>query len=450
MAFGTLSAATIKVSSLAALQKAVDKAKAGDNIVLADGTYATTAPIIITRQGTAAKPITVAAATVGGVTITGKSGFSVDSPARYVTVKGFVFKHAADSTTRIQYGASHCRFTRNVFELTGVGSYLIVAGDHAEIDFNTFQNKSTEGRMILVEGPGGEPMAQHTWIHHNYFTNFQNSGRNNSSAIQFGRSWSSLTPAYGIVEYNLFVDCRGENENISHKASNCVYRYNTFGPGSTELSLRHGNHTKVYGNFFFNTEGIRIFGDDHRIYSNYFEGNSRAIHLGNGGAEVADGADLKSHDRPDRCEIVYNTLVNNKQNFFMAGRKDGLGATHTTIANNIIQGGGQAAEFNGPAANTTWKGNIIWNTAGTGAIPAGGYKAANPQLFKNASSAIFHLQAGSPAIDAGEGTFPYVQLDMDGQKRSNKPDVGADEFSSARMLNMPLTVADVGPAANPR
>jgi poly(beta-D-mannuronate) lyase len=302
--------------------------------------------------------------------------------------------------------------------------------------------------MLLIEGPGGAPMAQNTWIHHNYFYNFENSGFNNSSAIQFGRSWSSLTPAHGLIEYNLFIDSRGENESVSHKASNCIYRYNTFGSGSTELSLRHGNHTEVYGNFFLNTDGLRVFGDDHRIYSNYFEGNNRAIHLGNGRAEVADGADVKTHDRPDRCEIVYNTLVNNIQNFYMGGRKDGLGATHTTIANNIIQGGGQVAQIRGPNTNATWEGNIVWKTSATGDIPEKGYQSVNPLLSENGSSP-YHIQAGSPMIDSGTGAYSYVKLDMDGQTRSVNRDRGADELSSTPIINRPFTVADVGPRAHP-
>jgi poly(beta-D-mannuronate) lyase len=442
----TLSAAEISVSSIPELRVAINKANPGDNIVLANGSYINSSIIKITCKGTASKPITISAASISGVTITGSSGFSVDSLARYIIIKGFVFKNKADTANIIQWGASHCRITRNVFELTGTGSYLIVRGNDAEVDYNTFQNKSTEGRMILVEGPGGEPMAERTWIHHNYFYNFKNSGFNNSSAIQFGRSWSSMAPSYGLVEYNLFIDCRGENENITHKASNGVYRYNTFGPGCTELSLRHGNHSEVYANFFLNTDGLRIFGDDHRIYSNYFEGNSIAIHIGNGGAEVADGAALTSHDRPDRCQIVHNTLINNKENFYMAKRTNGLGSTDLIIANNIIQGGGSAANINGPNFNTIWKENIVWKVATTN-IPSSGYKSVNPLFAKN-GAATYHIQKGSPAINAGVGTYAYVKLDMDAQTRSESKDKGADEFSLNTFINRPLTRQDVGHEAN--
>lgn len=435
---------SIKVSSLEALQNAVNNAKGGDNIILANGSYETTSPITITSQGTESKPVTIAAEHVGGVTITGASGFSIMRPACHVTVKGFVFNHEADSSARIQHGATHCRFTKNVFELTGdIGPYLRVAGNNAEIDYNTFRNKAMEGRMLLVEGPGGEPMAQNVWVHHNLFKNFEDTGRNNSSAIQFGRSWSSLTPAHGLIENNLFLNSHRENENVGHKASNCVIRYNTFDVGSSELSLRHGNHNEVYGNFFFDTEGVRIFGDDHRIYSNYLEGNSRGIHLRNGRAEVAEGAVLTTHGRPDRNEIVYNTLIDNQQNFYMGGGRDGgLGATHTTIANNIIQGGGPSVDFNGPNSSASWEGNIVWNTGGLGEIPGEGYRSVDPVLSKKDS--VYHIQEESPAVDSSTGSYRYVETDMDGQKRVEKLEVGADETSIEPKAHHPLTMDDIG------
>jgi len=39
----------------------------------------------------------------------------------------------------------------------------------------------------------------------------------------------------------------------------------------------------------------------------------------------------------------------------------------------------------------------------------------------------YHLQAGSPAIDAGSGTAAPDD-DFDGDTRDNNPDIGADEF----------------------
>jgi poly(beta-D-mannuronate) lyase len=342
-------------------------------------------------------------------------------------------------------GTTHCRISRNLFELTGTGAYLGVSGDDNEIDHNTFQNKTTEGQMITIQGPGGSGMAQRTWIHHNYFLNFSATGLNNCSSIQIGLSGRSMSAANSLVEYNLFSHTRGENENICNKSGANTYRYNTIRDNCSELSLRHGNGCRVYGNYFYGSDGLRFFGDDHRIFSNYFEGNPRAINIGNGDAVVPPGA-LTSHDRPDRVWVMFNTLVNNTENVIMSGRTNGLGATDLVFANNIIQGGGAALSLGGPVTNPRWEGNIIWNTSGAGSLPASGYRSVNPLLAPDAKG-ISHLQSGSPAIDVSAGSYPDVTVDMDGQPRNGSKDTGADEYSAAPAVARPLTTADVGPSA---
>ena len=58
--------------------------------------------------------------------------------------------------------------------------------------------------------------------------------------------------------------------------------------------------------------------------------------------------------------ITFNTLVNNARNYFMSGRTNGLGATNTVFAQNIVQGGGEAAGLSGPYTGGVWSGNLIW------------------------------------------------------------------------------------------
>src|ERR1043165_1766305 len=87
----TLSAATITVTSLSALQTAINNAAAGDVIILANGVYTANADITVNKQGTAAQPITIQAATIGGAEITGSNGFNIVSPAKYIIIKGFKF-----------------------------------------------------------------------------------------------------------------------------------------------------------------------------------------------------------------------------------------------------------------------------------------------------------------------------------------------------------------------
>lgn len=378
-----LLAENIVVTSLADLQVAIGNAKPGDVIQLKNGVYTTTEDIVIKSAGSKSQPITISAQQPGGVEITGSGGFNLVSPAAYVVITGFNFTHAA-SKARMGGGTSFCHWTRNTFETPGTGDYLQIAGSDHEVSFNTFKNKDSLGKFIAVKGTGSQ-IAERLWIHHNYFNGQKNmGGRNGAEALQFGLSGFSLSSSNSIVEFNLFENCDGENELISVKASRVTVRFNTIRNCPAQFTLRHGNFNQVYGNYFTNTPGLRIFGDDHLIHNNRFENCSIGINIGNGGAEVADGAPLTSHDRPDRVLIVCNTLVNNKANIIQTARDKGLGSIDITIANNIVVGGGPAASIVGPAVNHKWEGNIIFNTNGPGDMPAGSYKTIDPKQVKDA------------------------------------------------------------------
>lgn len=438
---GQISAATINVSSLSALQTAINNASPGDIIILANGVYAASTAITISRQGTAAQPITIEAQTIAGAEITGTAGINLASPAAYIVIQGFKFTFSASQATMAS-GTSFCRWTHNLFQCPGTGEYLLLNGNDQQVDYNTFQNKNALGRFIAVRGTGSQ-IAQRLWIHHNYFFSFLPQTGNGAETLQFGLSGYSLSSSNSIVEYNVFEQCAGENELISVKASAVTLRYNTIRDCPAQFTLRHGNRNLVYGNYFINTPGLRIFGDDHKIYSNHFENCNPAINVGNGDGEVADGAPLTSHDRPDRVLIAFNTLVNNTSNITQGARTGGLGATYITVVNNIIQGGGPAATLSGPYASPVWQGNILFNTNGNGDMPSGGYTTIDPKLARDATG-TFHLQPGSPAINTATGAWPVVTTDMDGQTRTAPLDVGADEVSANPVTATILTAAQVG------
>ncbi len=341
----------------------------------------------------------------------------------------------------------NCRITRNVFQLTGDGRYLLVSGDDCEVDHNTFQNKSTPGQMFSIHGPGSSGMAQRTWVHHNLFQNFTSIGGNGGETLQIGLSGRSLTNAHTLVENNLFVMCNGENELISNKSSANIFRYNTIRDSTSgELTLRHGNNCTVHSNFFLNSAGLRFFGDDHKIYSNYFENCDPAIQIGNGGTNIPPG-ELTGHDRPDRVRVSFNILINNDRSAIMPGRTNGLGATDLVFSNNIIQSNtGTILTLSGPAPNAIFEGNIVFGSAPNDDMPTSGARRINPLLARDAFGS-FKLQSNSPAINSSIGSYPEVTIDLDGQVRSGTRDVGADEFSTVPVLRRPLTTADVGPNA---
>jgi poly(beta-D-mannuronate) lyase len=372
--------ATYHVDSIASLQAHMAQARPGDLILLKNGTYTTTGPITVSAIGVDGSPVRIAAETVGGVTLAGAGGFDVAGGAAYVEIDGFVFRHRS-GTAQVRSGASHIRFVHNVFECAGDGAYLTIAGDDTDVDSNEFRNKNTLGNMIDVRGAATQ-IAQRIRIRRNYFHDFTSPGpgTNGAETIRFGLSGLSMSKGLGVIEENLFVRCVGENELISIKSGSNEIRNNTLldSPGA-QLTLRHGNENIVRGNYLRGTDGIRIFGDRNRVSENYLDGNSGGIQIGNGDGEVADGAALTSHDRPDDGYITANVLVNNTRNIFMTGRDKGLGAMRTTIAHNVIQGGGPAAEIDGPFPGAIWRDNTVWQTA-AGAIPADGLVEKKPIL----------------------------------------------------------------------
>jgi poly(beta-D-mannuronate) lyase len=401
-------AGDIKVNSIDALQKAINSAKPGDVIILANGSYTATDAINVDRKGTLKQPIIICAETNGKAEISGNAGFDLVSGAAYVTIKGFKFTHKAKKA-KTEGGSRFCRWTQNIFENAGEGEDLTIAGSDHEIDHNTFQNKNAMGRMLAIRGTGKQ-IAERLSIHHNYFKNYTDQGgKNGAETLQFGLSGFSLSTSNSVVEYNLFENCAGENELVSVKASGVTLRYNTVRDCPAQFTLRHGNKCLVYGNYFINTPGLRIFGDDHIIVGNYFENCKPAITIGNGDGEVADGAQLTAHDRPDRILIANNTLVNDEQNYVMTQRANGMGATAVTFVNNIIQGGGPAATITGAYPGAKWQGNLLFNVKDAGQIPIDGYTMAGPKLTKDKSGYFV------PGAAKDKLYFPFVKVDNQGR-----------------------------------
>jgi hypothetical protein len=456
---GLASATTYNVGSLSDLSAKISSAVAGDTIILSNGVYAASSTITVNRNGTAANPILICAQTIGGAEITGSGGgISMSGSASYIIVQGFKLTHS--SGIGIPHGASHIQYTRNIVQLTIPAtndvSYFNISADDVTIDHNELRNKSTLGEMLDISGSGSQ-VARRLWVHHNYFHDFTSPGGNGAETIRWGLSGLSLSTGNGLCEYNLFVRCKGENEMISNKSSGNTYRFNTMlDCVGGEISQRHGNDCYYYGNYLRNNQGMRIYGDRHRIFSNYFESNSIGVNMGNGDGDVYNGAALTAHDRPDDNVVVYNTFVNNSTHYEMGGRTGGLGSSNSVVANNVFQGGGNIASISSSAPYTgSWSNNIIWQVGSTGNMPSSGYRNVNPLLVKDSSGA-YHIQSGSPAINTGVpaadfygtvSTFSYITNDMDGQPRDASKDVGADEFSAAPILAHLLSTNEVGPLA---
>ncbi|MFC9243793.1 chondroitinase-B domain-containing protein [Streptomyces sp. NPDC057136] len=447
-------AAAAPVGSLADLQKAIDRAVPGDQIVLANGTYTVPSGGAISvsgKHGTADAPITIVAESRGGVVLRGERGF-VFSNASNITVRDFAFRQS--TSLEIPAGCTRIRLTRNDFGFTDVGSgfdWVVVRGDDVKIDRNRFHDKTTEGIFLVVDGPGATAMAQRLSIFRNHFSDHSFAGGNGGESIRLGFSGRALSSANAVVEHNLFERCDGDPEAISVKSSDNTIRYNTIRDSRGGIVLRHGNHSRVEGNYLIDgVNGVRVYGNDHLVVNNYLGGLSdRALVIGSGTTRDHHAGETteerRGNDACDRAVIVHNTLVGNVKT--LSGETRDYEPRSVVIADNLLVGSAGSLVAMGKTTGFTWQSNILWGAATNGNIPAGGYRRVDP-LLRQESDGIFRLSSGSPAINAATLGSPSVADDIDGHPRGSTRDVGADEYASVAPVRRPLTAADVGPNAS--
>lgn len=443
----------VDVSTSSQLTSAFTGALPGDRIVLADGTYSIGK--LSAKHGTATSAITVVAANRGSAVINAGQLEVLDSS--YVTFEGLRWTNS--STLKIT-SSNNVRLTRNHFRLAESSSlkWVLIQGansHHNRIDHNLFEEKHQLGNFITIDGSATQ-QSQHDLIDHNHFRNIGPRATNEMEAIRVGWSAISQSSGFTVVEHNLFENCDGDPEIISVKSNDNTVRYNTFVTSQGTLSHRHGNRGQLYGNFFLGggkagTGGIRVYGQDHKIFNNYFQGLTgtgfdAALQLD--GGDVDTSGALSAHWRVYRATVVHNTFVDNVSNIEI-GANYNLAPVDSVIADNLITGaqGKLVNELKTPV-NLTYAGNVAWPT-GTASVgvspPASAIRVADPLLASD--GLLYHIGSGSPAVDAVSGTYAFVTDDLDGQPRTGIPDVGADERSAAAVLRFPLTPAQVGPNA---
>ena len=358
---------TVNVSSSSALTTALSNAQAGDHIILANGTYSIGK--VTSKNGTEAHPIVVKAANRLGVTIS--SGQLETATCSYLIFEGMNW--TTNSTIKLT-SSHHVRLTRNHFRLTESSSlkWIIIQGagsHHNRIDHSLFEEKHQLGNFITIDGDAANS-SQYDWIDHNHFRNCGPRADNEMEAIRVGWSQISMSSGYSLLEYNLFENCDGDPEIVSVKTCDNTVRYNTFLTSAGVLSSRHGNRNSFYGNFFLGqgkagTGGIRIYGQDHKIYNNYFEGLTGSGYdapLSIDGGDVDQSGALSSHWRVYRAQVAFNTFVNNTYGIEI-GKNYSLAPVDCRLANNVVVGSTNQlfTEFRTPV-NMTYEGNIAYPT----------------------------------------------------------------------------------------
>jgi poly(beta-D-mannuronate) lyase len=428
-----------RVSTLGDITSALSKVRPGDTLTMTNGIW-TNANIMFVGYGTASAPILLRAESYGGVVLTGTSMLSISG--KNLVVDGLLFRngHSMAGTAVVQFRGTNgesdsCRLTNSTIqEYNPTDSsidykWISLYGTHNRVDHCYLRGKNHQGTTLVVWVDSTKP--NYHQIDHNYFAFRPVFPVNGAETIRVGTSDVSMFNSYSIVEYNYFEECNGEIEIISSKSCGNIYRYNTFVSCQGTLTLRHGNRCTVEGNFFFgnhklNSGGIRIIGEDHKVFNNYvsgMDGSSLKSAL-----TLMDGvvnSPLNEYFQVKRAVVVFNTFVDNKYTMNLGGKGTGttLPPDSCIIANNVVVAtSSPIITLSDNPTNLTWQGNIMYGASLGILQPSGIITSLDPKLSITADG-LWRPGALSPVINAAVGSFPFVTSDMDGQLRDAAPDV---------------------------
>lgn len=445
--FLCLAQTQFNVSSQAEFDNAHDNASNGDMILWESGTYADVF-MEISKEG-----IIVTAETPGNVIFNGSSRVEIEGDNVTLSQLQFIGGDIEDQQEHvIRVNADNVLCTQLNISEYQCYKYLNVSGDsqRATISYCHFENRpNLIDQNILSIRVGSDP-GYHK-VQYCSFKDFEGAGSGDAGveAIRIGVSAEAMLNSRSTVEYCYFTNCNGDDEIISSKASQNVYRYNTFdGNPESELVLRHGNQAIVYGNFFLNgMGGVRVReGSDHFIYNNLFQGlDTRAIFLQN-----------ESSDPVSDVNIYFNTFVNSGE-IDLGGDGNPNPPTDVVFANNIFALPVDDL-FAEPTGNETWIQNFTQGSLGIDSY--NGLIGTDPLLETN-SLGFYQIGGSSPAIDASLAGFPEV-IDFDGVDfddeilldimKQDRPsttaakDMGCFEYSAETEIQPFVTLDNTGPS----
>lgn len=441
----------------------------GDTVVWADGEYTDEEISLNGISGLPKQPITLQAATPGGVKLLGES--QIRTNGKWLVIEGFHFvggKGKVNAYNPIQFrgsgdvGAEHVRLTNcaftNLNNNENTAKWVQIYGRFNRVDHCHFSGKPNKGALLTVElsGLASDQTAEHT-IEWNYFADVAANDGSDNETVRLGYSGDQAKPATCTVQYNLFERCDGEHEIVSNKSSHNTYRANTFRRCNGSLVLRHGHHATVSGNYFLgdgaaDAGGIRINDSHHKIFNNYMQDLTgltwnAAISI-EGGNKKSNG-NSSGYQTVDEVIIVHNTIVNCAKGILLYD-KHGKRAPRGIVANNLvvaINDDQKLIDARLSADKLMWQSNLFFGF--NGSPEQAGIKdqlCVDPKLTK--ANGRYRVAANSPAIDAASDGFDDVKNDIRLQPRpESAKDIGADEFTDGSTNvepSLPLTVAAVG------
>lgn len=367
---------TITVSSATELLKQVRAAKPGDEVLIANGVYRD-AQLVIDAQGTAQKPIRIAAQTPGRVVLSGASNLRIGG--RHLVIAGLVFRDGAAPTKEVisfrkdsRTVASNVRLTEVVIDHFNRPDrreediWVAIYGQDNRVDHSWFAGKGNQGVTLAVIRPKGVPDENRARIDHNYFGPRPPLGSNGGETIRIGTSEESLSDSKTVIDRNLFDRCDGEVEIISIKSGHNIIRENTILQSQGSIVLRHGNGNLVSRNIILgrgkaSTGGIRVINRDQIVRDNYIEGNrgtdfTSAIAVMNG----VPNSSINRYHQVQNALIEHNSIIDPARLVFGAGNDAERSAPPITsrFVDNLIASAKDPFRTEGDVSGIVLSGNV--------------------------------------------------------------------------------------------
>jgi poly(beta-D-mannuronate) lyase len=452
------------VATASQFTTALAASQPGDTITLTNRVWQNV-DLLFKKNGAAANPITLRAQSPGGVIISGDSRLRI--AGNWLVVDGLRFQNGTSTSTTIEFRESSSSLATNcavrntaIVDNNKPGDttdtkWVSLYGLSNRVEYCYFKGKTNSGTTLVVWLASGQTNFSNCHIiRRNYFGPRPNLGVNGGETIRVGDSSTSFTSSRTLVEENLFYKCNGETEIISSKSLDNTYRYNTFDSCEGALTLRHGNSCTVEGNWFLGrglplTGGVRVIGEDHRVYNNYFAdlmgtGYRSALTFMMG---VPDSA-LNEYFQVKRATVAFNTFINCQVSILIGLVGSTVNSTlpplDCVIANNIVHSAyAPLIQQSTTPVNMTWDGNIMFG-ASLGIAGNSGITVTDPKLTL-LPDGFWRPATNSPALGTAVGSYAFLTNDFDGQLRPAAKDVGCDQFSAAPVVRRPLGPTDVGP-----
>ncbi|MDD2526927.1 MAG: cadherin domain-containing protein, partial [Lentimicrobiaceae bacterium] len=269
--------------------------------------------------------------------------------------------------------------------------------------FNNSNQTYSSGDGIQLDGTYDGFHIHHTTID-------RTNGAGNKYSLILNSAPGLSDNAFGIIEYCTFINGSNVAEAVLiERGKGIITRYNTF----------KGN-----------TGGLRLGGaytSDNIIHNNVFYNCTKGIGIGYSYPSVG----------PCNGTKVYNNVFYHVTNYHIWVDK-----TNVVARNNIHYRTNDSgvALYNYGGGSWTLSHNCYSSAAAAGSPGTGTNPVIGNPLFIDAANYDFHLQGGSPCIDAG--THVGIQYDPDeiSIPQNGIPDIGAYEYQVNTGSNQPPVI----------